>query len=54
MEARLIARGNAPAGVEGPAVVVEYSATTLIPPGWRIDRVVAGALLLGRTDPAMP
>lgn len=54
MEPRLIARGNAPAGVEGPAVVVEYSATTLIPPGWRIDRVVAGALLLGRTDPAMP
>src|SRR5690606_30682048 len=54
MEARLIARGNAPAGVEGPAVVVEYSATTLIPPGWRIDRAVSGALLLGRSDSAMP
>ncbi|HEU5207785.1 MAG TPA: hydantoinase/oxoprolinase family protein [Longimicrobiales bacterium] len=53
-DARLLARAHVGAGLEGPAVIVEYSATTLLPPGWRVEDIAGGALLLGRSDPAVP
>ncbi|MFP4225060.1 MAG: hypothetical protein ACLFVN_13470, partial [Phycisphaeraceae bacterium] len=35
--------------LETPAIVVEYSATTLLPPGWRLEVTHAGQLLIERT-----
>lgn len=35
-------------GLEGPALVLEYSATTWLPPGWRLEVLRAGGLLLTR------
>jgi N-methylhydantoinase A len=32
----------------GPAIVCEYSATTVVPPGWRVRVVRTGALALER------
>ncbi|MFO1464664.1 MAG: hydantoinase/oxoprolinase family protein [bacterium] len=39
-----------PAGValRGPAIVAEYSATSFVPPGWRLTILPNGALLLSR------
>lgn len=52
-KARFYQRDDLRAGdiFSGPAVVAEYSATTLVPPGWkaRVDRY--GQLLLSRTSP---
>jgi N-methylhydantoinase A len=48
VDARVISREalipNDP--VEGPAVIVEYSATTWCPPGWRVERDRLGVLRL--------
>jgi N-methylhydantoinase A len=38
--------------VEGPAVIEENDATTLVPPGWTAVVKPGGALLIGRTDAA--
>ena len=44
----VLARGRLRAGaiVDGPALIAEYSATTLIAPGWRAQVLDAGALSL--------
>lgn len=39
---------TARASVSGPALVAEFSATTFVPPGWRLRRLPSGALLLTR------
>src|SRR5690606_23645616 len=46
----LVRRRDLQAGhrLEGPAVVMEYSATTWVPPGWRLEVLETGGLLLGR------
>jgi N-methylhydantoinase A/oxoprolinase/acetone carboxylase beta subunit len=36
------------AAVEGPAVIAEADCTTWVPPGWRAEPGVAGALVLRR------
>jgi N-methylhydantoinase A len=36
------------AWISGPALVVDYGSTTLIPPGWRMKRDGAGTLVLER------
>ncbi|MDL1870747.1 hydantoinase/oxoprolinase family protein [Deltaproteobacteria bacterium PRO3] len=43
-------RGALPAraSLAGPALVAEFSATTFVPPGWRLRRLPGGALLLTR------
>jgi N-methylhydantoinase A len=41
-------RGRLPDAVEGPVIVLEETATTLIPPGWRCRRATGGHLLLTR------
>jgi N-methylhydantoinase A len=46
MEGRLLDRAAVTPGLRGPAIIVEYSATTFLPPGWRVSAVSAGALLL--------
>jgi N-methylhydantoinase A len=49
-EAPLLQRGRLRAGVtvEGPALIAEYSATTLVAPGWRCEVLPSGALALER------
>lgn len=54
IDAALLPRAAATAGLAGPAVLVEYSATTLIPPGWAVERVAAGALVLVQEISAAP
>ena len=34
--------------LEGPAIVLEYSSTTWLPPGWRLEVDVWGSLLLSK------
>jgi len=34
----------------GPAIVVEQSTTTVVPPGWSIARIAGGSLLMTRTQ----
>ncbi len=48
LDAALVPRATAAPGLEGPAILVEYSATTLLPPGWRIEHTRGGTLLLAR------
>jgi len=36
------------ASLSGPALVAEFSATTFVPPGWRLRRLPGGSLLLTR------
>jgi N-methylhydantoinase A len=40
-----------PAGfrARGPAIVCEYSATTVVPPGWRVGVERTGGLVLERS-----
>jgi hypothetical protein len=45
-EAPLLGRSAAAPGLAGPAVLVEYSATTFVPPGWHVARADAGILVL--------
>jgi N-methylhydantoinase A len=44
----LYERDAAPAGFEGPAIVMEQTGTTLLPAGWRASLVAGGQLLLER------
>ena len=48
LEARVYTRSNLLPGkpIVGPAIIVEYSATTWCPPGWQIERDRWGTLLL--------
>ncbi len=48
IDAVLLDRSAARAGMAGPAILVEYSATTFVPPGWQIQSVHGGALVLVR------
>ncbi|MBI4545475.1 MAG: hydantoinase/oxoprolinase family protein [Gemmatimonadetes bacterium] len=50
----LFARPELQAGhlVEGPAVIMEYSATTWLPPGWRAQVHDTGSLIVTRAPPA--
>jgi len=36
--------------LRGPAVICEYSATTLVPPGWRLTVDALGGLVLEDRD----
>ena len=45
-DAPLLGRSAAAPGLAGPAVLVEYSATAFIPPGWHVARADAGILVL--------
>ena len=51
LSAQLIMRDQLLAGdsVHGPAILSEYSATTLVPPGWRADVDAYGQILLHQT-----
>jgi N-methylhydantoinase A len=51
-KARLYLRDDLRAGdiFSGPAVVAEYSATTLVPPGWKVRVDAYGQLLLSRAS----
>jgi hypothetical protein len=37
------------AASRGPALIVDYGSTTLVPPGWSIRQDAAGSLILGMT-----
>jgi N-methylhydantoinase A len=47
-ETPVLGRAEAMAGVVGPAIVAEYDATCLVPPGWCVGGDEAGNLLLSR------
>lgn len=47
-DAPLLSRESAAAGASGPAIVAEYDATCLVPPGWRVRGDAAGNLVLER------
>ena len=32
--------------IKGPAIIAEYSATTVLPPGWKLEVLTSGALVL--------
>ncbi|MGD0396949.1 MAG: hydantoinase/oxoprolinase family protein [Nitrososphaerales archaeon] len=36
-------------GLDGPAIIEEYDSTTVIPPGWKLQSVNSGCLVLGRS-----
>ena len=40
------AAGAADVGEEGPLIVEDYDATTLVPPGWRVRLDRQGAIVL--------
>lgn len=44
----LYQRDHVPATFEGPAIVMEETATTLVPPGWKAKGVEGGQILLER------
>jgi N-methylhydantoinase A len=49
LDCPVVRRSNlAEGGIEGPAVIEEVDATTLIPPGWRATVMPGGALLIRR------
>ena len=55
VKSRILERESLPSGfsASGPAIVTEYTATTVVPPGWRLAVRDSGALLLearGRTS----
>jgi N-methylhydantoinase A len=41
-------RLGAGAVLEGPAIITQLDATTLIPPGWRAEAHPSGSILLSR------
>jgi N-methylhydantoinase A/oxoprolinase/acetone carboxylase beta subunit len=43
-------RDRTPERFEGPAIVMEETATTLIPAGWAASRVAGGQILLKRLE----
>ena len=56
LDARVLYREELAPGppIDGPAVVVEYSATTWCPPAWQIEREESGALRLTRAESSGP
>jgi N-methylhydantoinase A len=44
----VVGRAEAMAGLDGPAIVAEYDATCLVPPGWRVRGDGFGNLILDR------
>jgi N-methylhydantoinase A len=51
-ETPLLSRAEAASGAAGPAIVAEYDATCLVPPGWHVRGDAAGNLVLRREAPA--
>ena len=53
LETRVIVRAGIAAGtsLEGPLVIEQRDATTLVPPGWRAYAHESGALVMERTQP---
>ncbi|MEX0745947.1 MAG: hypothetical protein WD118_10145, partial [Phycisphaeraceae bacterium] len=51
---QLVSRDDLLAGdrLDRPAIVREYSATTLVPPGWSGEVNAIGQLLLQRSEPS--
>jgi N-methylhydantoinase A len=49
---RVLRRDDLPVGatLRGPAVICEYSATTVVPPGWRLAMDRLGGLVLEDRD----
>jgi len=47
-EVPVVGRAEAMAGLAGPAIVAEYDATCLVPPGWRVRGDGMGNLVLAR------
>jgi N-methylhydantoinase A len=47
-EVPVVGRAEAMAGLAGPAIVAEYDATCLVPPGWRVRGDGLGNLVLAR------
>jgi N-methylhydantoinase A len=47
-DTRVDARDGLSGNFSGPAVITEYSATTWVPPGWRIEVLEGGALIMER------
>ncbi|PYY10626.1 MAG: 5-oxoprolinase [Acidobacteria bacterium] len=52
LKTRVLQRDSLHAGfsASGPLVVTEYTATTVVPPGWRLTVHPSGALLIGRSS----
>ena len=48
LETPILRRSDLAGGVEGPAIVEEYDATCIIPPGWRAKLDDYGSMLLDR------
>ncbi|MEM0482906.1 MAG: hydantoinase/oxoprolinase family protein, partial [Nitrososphaerota archaeon] len=50
VDARVYARESLPAGfsAEGPAIIEEYDSTTVVPPGWGLEVVENGCMVLRR------
>jgi N-methylhydantoinase A len=50
LEAAIFDRASLGAGdrFDGPAIVTQLDATTLVPPGWQAEVMPTGALLLRR------
>ncbi len=44
----VVPRALVTAALDGPAVITEYSATTWVPAGWRVDPVPGGSLQMSR------
>lgn len=51
-ETAVIARDQAAGRLAGPAVVVEASTTTVVPPGWELSADPSGHLIMERTERA--
>ena len=47
-DATILERSAVGGTIPGPAIITEYSATTWVPPGWRVGRVDGGALIMER------
>ena len=43
-----VPRHSVQAALRGPTVITEYSSTTWVPPGWRVEPLGSGALLMQR------
>ena len=48
LNVRSAPRHSLQAALSGPAVITEYSSTTWVPPGWRVEPLGSGALLMQR------
>jgi len=48
--AKVVGRGGVRAGkpLRGPAIIEEYGATTVVPPGWTVKSGRGGCMLLTR------